>query len=328
VGDGPLRPTVCEAADDLVGECETSQIATWFRKSRRPRGRTGRSRALPPNRAAPRRTVLSPARDAISASVFPLETPVLHTVHGPLDGEGGRIYERIARTAPRLGLTSLSLNQRRPRPDLPWVANCPNAIDPSLYPWTERRGDYLLFLGRMGHNKGAHRAIAVARESGLPLKIAAKCREPAEIRYFREFVEPHLDDRIEYVGEVGDDDKVELLQSARATLFPIDWEEPFGLVMIESMAYGTPVIATRRGRSRGDRARAHRHRRRRLPGDGCRAGASRRARPDRASTRRRGALLPSAWSPTTSTPSARRLPGPVRARAGRGSVVPSTRWRG
>ena len=158
-------------------------------------------------------------------------------MHGPLDGEGGRIYERTARIAPRLGLISLSLNQRRPRPDLPWVANCPNAIDASLYPWTDRRGDYLLFLGRMGRDKGAHRAIAVAREAGLPLKIAAKCREPAEIRYFREFVEPHLGDSIEYVGELGGGEKVELLQNARSALFPVDWEEPFGLVMIESMAW-------------------------------------------------------------------------------------------
>jgi len=99
----------------------------------------------------------------------------------------------------------------------------------------------------MGRNKGAHRAIAVARGTGLPLKIAAKCREPAEIRYFRELVEPQLGGGIEYVGEVAGADKVELLQGARATLFPIDWEEPFGLVMIESMACGTPVIATRRG---------------------------------------------------------------------------------
>ena len=70
-----------------------------------------------------------------------LETPVLHTVHGPLDGEGGRIYGQIAHTAPRLGLVSLSLNQQRAMPELPWVANCPNAIDPSLYPWTAQKGD-------------------------------------------------------------------------------------------------------------------------------------------------------------------------------------------
>jgi glycosyltransferase involved in cell wall biosynthesis len=176
-----------------------------------------------------------------------LDTPVLHTVHGPLDGEGGRIYGQIARTAPHLGLISVSLSQQRAMPELPWVANCPNAIDPSLYPWTAQKGDYLLFLGRMGHHKGAHRAIAVAREAGLPLKIAAKCREPAEIAYFRELVEPHLGGKIEYVGEVGGSDKIELLQGARATLFPIDWQEPFGLVMVESLACGTPVIATGRG---------------------------------------------------------------------------------
>ena len=109
------------------------------------------------------------------------------------------------------------------------------------------RGDYLLFVGRMSPDKGCHRAIDIAVRAGLPLKIAGKRREPAEIAYFEEYVRPHLSSEIEYLGEVTHGEKVELLQHARATLFPIEWEEPFGLVMIESMACGTPVIATRIG---------------------------------------------------------------------------------
>ena len=176
-----------------------------------------------------------------------LSTPVVHTVHGPLDGEPGDVYASIQRVAPSVGLISISLNQRRPRPDLNWIANVPNALDLEHYPCKPHRGDFLLFLGRLNHEKGAHRAVSVAMELGLPLKLAGKMREPREKEYFAEFVEPHLGNGIEYLGEVNHGTKVELLQNARCTLFPIDWEEPFGLVMIESMACGTPVIATRRG---------------------------------------------------------------------------------
>jgi glycosyltransferase involved in cell wall biosynthesis len=176
-----------------------------------------------------------------------IATPLLHTVHGPLNRRSGELYEQIDRVAPRVGLISLSMNQRSPLPHLNWIANCPNALDLSLYPVHPHRGDYLLFLGRMSPDKGAHRAVEVAQQLGLPLKLAGKMQELREEEYFEATVRPHLGDGIEFLGEVSHEEKVELLQNARATLFPIEWAEPFGLVMIESMACGTPVIATRHG---------------------------------------------------------------------------------
>ena len=180
-----------------------------------------------------------------------LRTAVAHTVHGPLDGDARRDVRadrpHCAECRPDLDLDEPA----QAGPDLNWIGNCPNALDFDLYPFgpasKKDGGEYLLFLGRMTADKGAHRAVRTAIETGLPLKLAGKKREPLEQQYFDAYVRPHLNDRIEYLGEVSHGEKVELLQHARATLFPINWEEPFGLVMIESMACGTPVVATRRG---------------------------------------------------------------------------------
>jgi glycosyltransferase involved in cell wall biosynthesis len=176
-----------------------------------------------------------------------IATPFCHTVHGPLRGEPGTIYAQIARVCPRVGLISLSYDQRSPLPNLPWLATCHNAIDLEDYPYDPGDDGYLLFLGRMAPDKGAHNAVRIALETGLPLKLAGKMHDPEERAHFDATVSPHLNDRIEYLGEVSHDEKVQLLQRALLTVFPIQWAEPFGLVMVESMACGTPVLATAMG---------------------------------------------------------------------------------
>jgi glycosyltransferase involved in cell wall biosynthesis len=193
--------------------------------------------------------VINDHSGAMAAALLGLarSTPGCHTVHGPLTGEDGRIYHGIASASPQVGLISLSLSQRTPAADLPWLANCPNALDLERYRPGDGKDDFVLFLGRMAREKGPSRAIRAARELGLEIRLAGKLQDIEEVAHFDSEVRPLLGPGVEYLGEVSLDEKVELLQRARATIFPISWPEPFGLVMIESMACGTPVVATRFG---------------------------------------------------------------------------------
>jgi glycosyltransferase involved in cell wall biosynthesis len=149
---------------------------------------------------------------------------------------------------PKMPLVSISDAQRRPIAEGNFIRTVYHGLPLDLYkPNYEPRGGYLAFLGRISREKGPDRAIAISNALGLPLKIAAKIDE-ADESYFREVIAPLLESsNVEFIGEINDRDKATFLGDASALLFPIDWPEPFGLVMIESMACGTPVLAFRHG---------------------------------------------------------------------------------
>ncbi|WP_149196280.1 glycosyltransferase family 4 protein [Luteimonas suaedae] len=174
-----------------------------------------------------------------------LAARTLTTLHGRLDlVDLPMCYRRWS----QFPLVSISDDQRRPLPAANWLGTVHHGLPPSLYRFSPRaESDYLAFLGRISPEKRPDRAIAIARAAGLPLKIAAKV-DTVDRAYFQDCIAPLLDDpSIEFIGEIGDHQKSEFLGNARALLFPIDWPEPFGLVMIEAMACGTPVIAWRCG---------------------------------------------------------------------------------
>jgi len=169
-----------------------------------------------------------------------LPVPHVTTLHGRLDTpESVRLYERFR----GMPMISISNAQRAPWPCANWQTTIYHGLPQGLFRFHPETGGYLAFLGRASPEKRVDRAIEIAKRVGMPLKIAAKV-DPADRRYFKREIEPLLKvPHIEWLGEISDKHKDEFLGNAYALLFPIDWPEPFGLVMIESMACGTPVIA-------------------------------------------------------------------------------------
>jgi glycosyltransferase involved in cell wall biosynthesis len=173
-----------------------------------------------------------------------LGVPFLTTMHGRLDLPG---LPDVIRTFPEASFVSISDYQRLPLPDANWISTIQHGLPARLFCPSFEPGSYLAFLGRLSAEKGPEDAIRIARDAGMPLRIAAKIPR-AETAYFKKNLEPHIDNRgVQLVGEVDEARKQPFLAEAAALLFPIDWPEPFGLVMIEAMACGTPVIAYRSG---------------------------------------------------------------------------------
>jgi glycosyltransferase involved in cell wall biosynthesis len=166
------------------------------------------------------------------------------TLHGRLDLEDIKpLYKKFY----NIPVVSISDSQRKPLPFANWVGTVYHGLPKDLYKLGEGKGEYLAFLGRISPEKRPDRAIEIAKRAGIKLKIAAKV-DNADREYFETTIKPLLDHPlIDFIGEIGEDRKGEFLGNAMALLFPIDWPEPFGMVMIEAMANGTPVVAWNHG---------------------------------------------------------------------------------
>jgi glycosyltransferase involved in cell wall biosynthesis len=173
-----------------------------------------------------------------------LGVPFLTTLHGRLDLPG---LPNVVRHFPAAPFVSISNDQRTPLAEAKWLGTIQHGLPTTLFRPSFEAGSYLAFLGRLTRDKGPEAAIRIAKAAGLPLHIAAKVPR-GEQGYFKEKLEPQIDGKdVQLIGEVNDQTKEKFLAGAAALLFPIDWPEPFGLVMIEAMACGTPVIAFRSG---------------------------------------------------------------------------------
>ena len=173
-----------------------------------------------------------------------LDIPHVTTVHRPPVDDYGDYLEAVKNPS---GLVAISESQRNSAPHLPWVATVYNGIRTSAFPFSAQKSDDLVFVGRLTPDKAPHLAADVARMSGRRLRIVGRLAFDEEREYFEAEVRPRLNSDIEYVGELGGPEKLDLVASSAAMVFPLQWDEPFGLTVVEAMACGTPVLAHPRG---------------------------------------------------------------------------------
>jgi glycosyltransferase involved in cell wall biosynthesis len=170
--------------------------------------------------------------------------PTVVTAHGPATGPWG---EYLTAAGDSMHLVAISQSQVDLTPELPWKAVVHNSLDTAAVPWRSDKDDFVVWLGRFSPDKAAHLAIDVAQRAGRRILLVGKCSEPDEQEYFNTEVQPRLGPDAEYLGEMDAEDKYELLGRAAALVFPLQWEEPFGMVLVEAMACGTPVLSLARG---------------------------------------------------------------------------------
>jgi len=177
-----------------------------------------------------------------------IDAPVVHTVHGPFDEENERFY-RLFKGYPRIHFVTISDFHQNCLPGLNYAGTVYNGILFERYPYSEDKEDFFFYIGRFNEEKAPHLACEVAKELGAKLVLAGKVHEEEERSYFDQHIMPYLSSDIQFIGELGhwSQDKMRLFSKAKGYLYPIQWEEPFGITMAEAMACGTPVVTFKRG---------------------------------------------------------------------------------
>ncbi|MBA7507086.1 D-inositol-3-phosphate glycosyltransferase [subsurface metagenome] len=186
-------------------------------------------------------------KEGLCSATF-MDIPVVHTLHGPFNEENKRFYS-LFKDHSRIYFVTISNYQQARLPNLNYVATVYNGINFPEYPYSEKKEDFFFYIGRFNDEKAPHLACEVAEKLGGKLILAGKVNEKAERNYFAEYIKPHISDKIKFVGELGQwsKEKMTLFSHGKAFLYPIQWDEPFGITMAEALACGTPVVAFKRG---------------------------------------------------------------------------------